>query len=565
MAQFGVIAMGPSLLALAGCHSPGTTSHVPIAAPPPPHLLTVAERSGYKATSRHEELIRLLDELAAASLLARRASMGLSTEGREIPLLILADPPVASAEEAKRSTDRLVVLLLGNIHAGEVDGKEALPVLAREILSEQRPALLRDLIILFAPNYNPDGNERVSKTNRPGQLGPEEGMGTRGNANGRDLNRDFVKVEEAETRALLGLLNSWDPAVVVDCHTTNGSRHRHVLTYAGAKVPAGDPEFITASQRWMLPGIHAAFERATTFKANWYGSFAFANDDASKDPTGWETFPPEARFATNYIGLRNRFAILSEGYSYAPYRDRVEATRAFCLEALKFSAANRREIARHIRAADRRVRAGTQDRPITIRTRETSAGPIEILGYEETWDGQRRVLQDSASPVHRTYRVELLDRWAPVVQMSVPRAYVIEARAVSERLKSVLSIHGVAFRELGSDERQGRLRDQVGAEVGPDVGSGVGSGRIIRSHRLTNIRQATREFQGHFLATYDTQLGPAAGVEFAPGSLWIQTTGQNGPLITYLLEPASEDGLTTWNFFDCCTGVGEVFPVHRVE
>ena len=74
---------------------------------------------------------------------------------------------------------KLIVLAIGNIHAGEVCGKEALPMLAREILETPDHPLLKDLVIVLAPIYNADGNERVSKTNRPGQVGPEEGMGQR--------------------------------------------------------------------------------------------------------------------------------------------------------------------------------------------------------------------------------------------------------------------------------------------------------------------------------------------------------------------------------------------------
>src|SRR5262249_1910892 len=153
-------------------------------------------------------------------------------EGRKLPLLILADPPLATAEEAAR-TKKLIVCAIGNIHAGEVDGKEALLMLARDMGLAQEHRLLKDLVIALVPIINPDGNERMAKTNRPGQVGPEEGMGTRGNANGLDLNRDFIKLETPEVRALVRFLNRWDPALVLDTHTTNGSHHRYTITYDG--------------------------------------------------------------------------------------------------------------------------------------------------------------------------------------------------------------------------------------------------------------------------------------------------------------------------------------------
>ena len=205
----------------------------------PDDLLTVAERSGFKATARHAEVVALCEALAKSSPLIRLTELGKSGEGRSLPLMIVSNPPVATPEEAKAS-GKLVVFLFGNIHAGEVDGKEALPMLVRDLVARPDHPLFKQLILAVAPIYNADGNERVSKDNRPGQVGPEEGMGQRENAQGLDLNRDFMKLDAPETRALVRFLNAWDPALTIDTHTTNGSHHRYTITYEGPKNPAGD-------------------------------------------------------------------------------------------------------------------------------------------------------------------------------------------------------------------------------------------------------------------------------------------------------------------------------------
>src|SRR5947208_2351702 len=185
-------------------------------------LLTVAEKSDYKATSRHAEVVDFCERLAkAAPGVVRLGELGTSAEGRKLPLVILADPPVATAEQAARS-GKLVVFAMGNIHAGEVDGKEGLLMLVRDLATAPSHQLLKDIIIVFAPIFNADGNERMSRNNRPGQKGPEEGMAIRENAQGFDLNRDFVKLETPEVRALVRFFTQWNPAIVVDTHTTNG-------------------------------------------------------------------------------------------------------------------------------------------------------------------------------------------------------------------------------------------------------------------------------------------------------------------------------------------------------
>ena len=80
-----------------------------------------------------------------------------------------------------------------------------------------------------------------------GANGPTNGAGTRANAQGLDLNRDFMKLESPEIRALVKLFNTWDPAMVIDCHTTNGSYHRYTLTYDGPRYPTTDTELFKYS------------------------------------------------------------------------------------------------------------------------------------------------------------------------------------------------------------------------------------------------------------------------------------------------------------------------------
>src|SRR5262249_56115344 len=172
--------------------------------------------------------VAFCEQLAkSAPNVVRLTQLGLSGEKRVMPLLIIADPPVSTPEEAAKS-GKLIVFAQGNIHAGEVDGKEALLMLARELaLAKERP-LLKDLIFAVAPDVNPDGNDKMSNQNRREQNGPPE-VGTRANAAGLDLNRDFVKLEAPEVQAMARFYRPCNPAVALDCPTTNASHHRFAL------------------------------------------------------------------------------------------------------------------------------------------------------------------------------------------------------------------------------------------------------------------------------------------------------------------------------------------------
>ena len=239
-----------------GC---GTT---PTMTPAPPQ--TRAEKTHYEETSRYDDVLAFLDVLARQTPRVRVETFGTSEEGRDLPLVVVGDPP-ASAPPA-RSSRLPVVLVMANIHAGEVEGKEAALHLMRRLTLGDLQPLLPSAVWLFAPIYNADGNEQISLDHRVEQNGPIGGVGTRENAKGLDLNRDFMKLESSEARALVALLTRWDPDVVVDLHTTNGSYHGYHLTYAPPLDPNTDPGLDTFTRDRLLTTVREAMNARHGFR-----------------------------------------------------------------------------------------------------------------------------------------------------------------------------------------------------------------------------------------------------------------------------------------------------------
>lgn len=504
-------------------------------------LLTVAERSNFRATARHTEVVGLLDAISAAYPSAKRASLGTSVEGRDIPLLILADPPVSdgvSARKTAREQGKVIVFAIGNIHAGEVDGKEALPMLAREIVGTPNHRLLRDLIIVFAPIYNADGNEQVDRNNRPDQNGPEEGMGRRENAKGLDLNRDFIKVEATETAGLVRFLNEWDPHLFIDTHTTNGSYHRYALTYEGVKAPATDKALLEWSRDSFLPAIDLAFEMTTGKHAFWYGNFEGAFGDAPRGHTRWESYPAEGRYGTTYIGLRNRLSILTEAYSYSTYKDRVLATRDFVRCALEVTAANKDTIVRLTREADQRAKARDPVGGLVAITSKAAAcdESVGVFGYEEVIENGR----SRSTGVPKDHACELWNRFVPEKTVARPWAYVLREVPGAESITGKLTQHGIEVE---------RIPRSIEARV--------------ESYRIIGAKSGSRVFQDHVIVRVSTETATKkVGIEKDD---FIIPVGQRlGTLAVYLLEPECEDGLATWNYFDRWLTIGEELPLYRV-
>jgi dipeptidyl aminopeptidase/acylaminoacyl peptidase len=492
-------------------------------------LKTVAERSGYRATARYDDVLAWCRAFAGANPNAHLTELGRTAEGRSIPLLIVADPPVKTAAEAARS-GKLVCLVIGNIHAGEVCGKEALPMLLRDTFAGPHPPLLKDLILAVAPIYNADGNERVSKTNRPGQVGPEEGIGQRANARGLDLNRDFIKLEAPETRGLVKFLNEWNPHLVIDTHTTNGSYHRYTITYEGPKSPAGDPRIIAFMRRTFFPEVTRDFEKRTGLKAFYYGNF-------DRDHTKWTSYPAEPRYGTTYVGLRDRLSILSEAYAYAPFKTRVLATRDFVLDCLETAASHKAEIVKVLDDA-RRAAARSNGEPerVAIRSRAKAAGePVTVLGYEERRDENGRRIKNETP---KDYAVRQLNEFEAAEAVARPFAYLIPP-AFREAVQT-LQRHGLNVEEL---------REDVELDV--------------EAYRIDAMEKSPRRYENH--QAVELRVTPREAARMVPAGTLVVKTGQPlGRLAVVMLEPRSEDGLATWNALDAGLKAGEDFPVLRL-
>jgi murein tripeptide amidase MpaA len=186
---------------------------------------TRAEESDFKSTSDYKDVMNFIEHLKTTSEDLRVETIARSAEGRDIPLLVIGKP-LPDSPEVIKNDPRIIIYVQANIHAGEVEGKEATLMFARDILKKENSKLLEHVILLICPIFNPDGNEKISTLNRTDQNGPVNGVGVRHNGQFLDLNRDAIKAESPEVRGLLTkVFGRWDPYVFMDCHTTNGSYH----------------------------------------------------------------------------------------------------------------------------------------------------------------------------------------------------------------------------------------------------------------------------------------------------------------------------------------------------
>jgi Zinc carboxypeptidase len=511
------------------------------------NLKSRAELTNYEETSRYDDVLRFFGELQRQSPLVRIETLGQSVEGRALPLVILSDPPISEPRDA-RASGKPIVFVFANIHAGEVEGKEAVQHLARRIALGDMRTLLDRLIILIAPIYNADGNEKISVMNRTAQNGPLGGVGVRENSKGLDLNRDYMKLESPEAQSLVRLFNTWDPHLTVDLHTTNGSHHGYHLTYSIPLNPTIDPRIIAYHRDKMMPAIAKGLLVEHKVRSYYYGNFEGQPPRPGEpDMRRWEAFTHQPRIGQNYIGFRNRLTILSEAYSYLNFRRRVEVTEAFVEEILKYSAAHGSEMSQLANQVDLdTIRRGLAGPPLQIGVEyelKALPKPVEILVGEVTRVNNPRSGRDMTVVVEDKFtKVAMQDFGLFAATRSVPaaRAYIFRredgTRAVIEKLRQ----HGIAVEELTTP-----LTTEVESFV------------------IDSVKKAGRPFQGHTAVTlagkYRTET-----IAFPEGSIVVRAAQPLGTLAAYLLEPESDDGLTSWNFLDAYLGEGKVHPIYRV-
>ena len=301
-------------------------------------LLTVAESSGFTATSRHADVMTFVRELQRQQPAGAVETLCTSTEGRMVPMLVVGNPPPASPADLRRD-DRAVLYLQANIHAGEVEGKDAVLMLVRDLVHGKTPNVLDRLVLLVVPIFNADGNERISPQNRTSQKGPAQGVGARYNGQNLDLNRDGMKIESPEVAGLVDVLNRWDPVFFLDSHTHNGSYHQEPVTWTWGLNPNGDAAILDYMSDTMWPAIERTDARDSTRRRSF--RTATSSTRGRRRRAGCRSSRSRGTSRTT-SGLRNRLSVLNEQYPYVDFETRVRGCYHLLLSFLEFAHANTR-------------------------------------------------------------------------------------------------------------------------------------------------------------------------------------------------------------------------------
>jgi len=491
-----------------------------------PKLLTTAEKSDFTSTSRLSEVLDFIKTLQTEYPdNIRIDTLTTSMEGRTIPLVFLGNPVPKSPADLKIDK-RAVVYVQANIHAGEVEGKEAIQMLMRDILLKETDDYLANVVLIICPVFNADGNEKISTENRTHQNGPVNGVGVRHNGQLLDLNRDAMKLETPEVSAMVKILNEWDPALFIDLHTTNGSYRKESPAFTWMMNANTDTTLVAFMREGMMPWVNTNLTDKYNTLNCFYGEF----EDQRHPEQGWVSYASEARYITNYIGLRNRLSILNENYVYADFKPRVLGCYNFLKSTLDYVSSNTEAVRRMVREADERTvargsRPAERDSfavesvntptgtPITINT-------FEVEAYTDTNGRERIRPTEKVTPVTVPYYAN----WVPKRSVKYPFAYLMHYP--DPEVIQLLHRHGIRIE---------RIKETVSVDV--------------QTIKTIELKPTARLNQGHYTDSIKVEYVDEQK-EIPTGTLIIRTAQPLGNLVAYLFEPETDDGLLYWNFWD---------------
>jgi len=484
---------------------------------------TFYEKSGYMDSPPYDSTINFCKKMCDESDIMEYVSIGKSAGGYDIPMIIVSSEKKFTSGDAKKS-GKLVILIEASIHAGEPDGKDAGMMLLRDMaIHKKHLNLLDNMIILFIPVMNPDGDLRYGPYNRINQNGPEN-MGWRTNSQNLNLNRDFLKAETPEMQSWHKMFTQWLPDLFIDCHTTDGADYQYSLTY-GLEIYGNMEDGLT---KWQKDKYLPYAEKK--MKESGHKIFPYIMFKEWHDPrSGLESWVGSPALSEGYTAIRNRIGILLETHMLKPYKTRVDATFEMIRHTLEFVNSDPNELKKINRTADDKCKtAEFRKKPYVIEYEtsvEKTQVPFEGFAYHmeisDLTGGPWFKYSDTAS----TFMIDFYNKQVPVSYVTIPEAYIIPPAYsfIAERLK----LQGVEIQYLSEEKNI-----------------------TVESYKFTEYEFDNRPYEGKMRLNNFKTNDIKETRTFPKGSAVIFTNQSTVLLILHALEPKGPSSFLRWGYFN---------------
>lgn len=498
-------------------------------------LLSLRYEENYTPT--YDEIIgmyRLLDTHYENAVLIEK---GLTDSGKPLHLFVINNKPDFDPESVRKQ-GKAVLLINNGIHAGEPAGIEASLQFADDLLRNQAgmAAMLEDLVVVIIPVYNIGGLLNRSAFNRANQTTPYE-TGFRGNAGNLDLNRDFTKCDSENARSFTAIFHEWNPDVLLDTHTTNGSDHQYSITLIPPQpdsYPAVQGEFIREDMLTALYGLMQESDYELIPYVDWF------YDDPRE---GIQMTQESPRYSSGFARMFHSYGMITENLIYKPYPDRVKSTYWFIRSLSRYMAEKAAEIIASRKQGVTETRALKQY-PLHYTLDSAQYIQIEFKGYEFIADQKSKVTglpiagYDTSAPF--TDSIRYYDRFKAVEYVKVPEYYLVPQ--AWKRVTELLESNGIECFRLEKDTVLEAEFDYITDFTSPD-----------------------RPYNGHFYHDEVVTVKEVQQVSYFAGDYVIPVRQEKMAYLIEMLEPRATDSFFRWNFFDAILDSREYFSPYGFE
>ena len=499
-------------------------------------LLTPYEKGNKNQTTTWDECLRFYAHLASRyPTVLRFFEIGKSDAGNPIHAGVVSADGVFDLAEIRR-TARPVFFNNNGIHPGEPEGIDVCMALVRDFCvdTEFRNSLEKT-VFLFIPIYNVDGCINRQNTSRVNQDGPEL-FGFRGNGLHLDLNRDFVKCDSLSAQTFNQFFSAWDPAVMVDTHTSNGADYSYTMTVIPTQPDKLGGAFAPFIRETLLPEVSAMME-----KRGW-PFCPYVNPVGETPDGGIEDFLETPRFSTGYAALNYTIGFMPETHMLKPYADRYESMRAFVLEMLAFSVHYANQI-QTLRATARAGHKAAKKWPVKWKADHSKVSTFTFKGYAAVYTpsllgNYTRLSYDRDQPWEK--EIDFHTDFVADVEVTAPSYYVIpqEWRDVIQRLE---------WNKVVMERATETHHQQVG------------------TYHIQAVKTRPGPYEGHMFHDEVELEVRHETVSIRAGDYLVPLNQERARYVVETLEPQAHDSFFRWGFFNSILEKKEAFSNYVFE
>lgn len=495
---------------------------------------TPYEKGNGNQSSSYGEAIAWYQQLAKSSARVRIDSVGRTDIGKPLHQVVISTGTFDPA--AARKAGKAVVLINNGIHPGEPEGIDASMRLARDLVRDpQMQTLLQQLVVVIVPVYNVGGALMRNGFTRANQNGPEQ-YGFRGNARNLDLNRDFVKLDSENSKALVQLYRRWDADLYLETHTTNGADYQHVMTLIETQKDKLRPEISAWMHGSFTPALYAGMEKAGMPMC------PYVNTPGELPESGIQGFLETPRYGSGYVATHHSPGYVLETHMLKSFKQRYDATYNLLRLALVQAAAQHQALLA-ARAAAKAACAQAERLALNWKLDEAVVDSFYFRGYTARYKksevhGHDRLYYDQTAPWEAN--IPYQNQFVGIDSTVKPRFYLIP-QAWREVIKR-LALNGVEMQPL--------QRDSV---------------FNVERYLIEEYKTSNRVYEGHFYHNQVRLVPLRQQRQYYQGDVLVPLGRATDRFVMEVLEPVAVDSYFRWNFFDSVLQRKEYFSSYVFE